>query len=253
MTDATAPLPQGLARALRRALEAPAQRVARLRWDGRLFWLKRPEARRSLRWRIQKGDPQRIFRQERAVLEELRARGAPVPRVVAAGPEYLLLEDAGTNLQSLLEGADTSPAEAGRAVEAAVEALARLHRDGLAHGRPYLRDLCWNGSRISMIDFESFRRRNGFLRQGRDLVLFLASLLATPMGTALFPRAMAAWQREAPPASLRGAGIWISLLRPLAPLAQMALKRRIGGREIAGYLKLVRIWPDGRPGAWPAE
>lgn len=244
MSDVTVPLPEGLAHELSRRLGQAGARVQRLTWDGRAFWLKRPErVRKSLRWRLQKGDPLRALAREQAVLASLRDLGAPVPRMVAAGPDYLVLEDAGPTLANLFADAATTAPEAARAAIAAAAALGRLHARGLAHGRPYLRDLCWDGARITMIDFESFRARNGAGRQGRDLVLFLASLLAQPGGEAHFAPALAAWRAEAPVAALRAAGRWVWLLRALAPLAGPLTRRRKGSSEVKGYLALARLWP----------
>lgn len=246
MSDVTSALPEGLALQLPRLLGQPGGRVQRLTWGGRAFWLKRPEApRKSLRWRLQKGDPLTAFGRERAGLAALGDLGAPVPRMVAAGPDYLVLEDGGPTLAALLAASVTAEeiAEAARAVAAAGRALGRLHARGLAHGRPYLRDLCWDGARITMIDFESFRPRNGAGRQGRDAVLFLASLLAQPGGAAQFAPALDAWRAEAPAAAYRAAGRWVAVLRLLAPLAILALRIRRGNREVEGYLALSRLWP----------
>lgn len=240
MSDVTSPLPEGLALELPRLLRQPGGRVQRLTWGGRAFWLKRPEARRkSLRWRLQKGDPLAAFGRERAGLAAARDLGAPVPRLLAAGPDYLVLEDAGPTLAALL--AEGAPA-AGPAVTEAAAALGRLHARGLAHGRPYLRDLCWDGARVTMIDLESFRPRNGAGRQGRDAVLFFASLLSAPGGAALFPPALAAWRTEAPAAAQRAARRWVAVLRALVPLARPLLRLRRGSREVTGYLALARLW-----------
>jgi tRNA A-37 threonylcarbamoyl transferase component Bud32 len=236
-------LSDALTRELRRRLDGPMLRVQRVTAAGAGFWLKRPEAPRSLRWRLQKGDPMRAFRAERAGLEELARLGAPVPRLVTAGPDFLLIEDAGTTLEALLADPATPPEHARAAVLAAARALGRLHAVGLAHGRPYLRDLCWDGARVRMIDFERYSRGNSSARQGRDAVLFLAALAGAPGGAAMVPEALAAWRAEAPASASRAAGRWVTALRLVAPLARGIARLRGKQGEIAGYLALTRAWP----------
>jgi tRNA A-37 threonylcarbamoyl transferase component Bud32 len=240
---ATAGLPAALAEDLRIALNGPARRVQRLARRGHGFWLKRPEHPRSLRWRLQKGDPLRAFQAERDGLEQLARLGAPVPRLVLSGPDFMLLEDAGPTLSHLLDDPGTPESVAKAAIGAAGTALGRLHARGLAHGRPYLRDICWDGAQIRMIDFERFSQRNGAGRQGRDAVLFLSSLLQTPRGEALFDTALAAWRAEAPEAATRAATRWVWCLRLLAPTARAIARLRAKQSEIAGFLALTRRWP----------
>lgn len=224
-------------RPLRALLNRPRARVTRLDWQGRAIWLKRPELPSSLRWRLQKGDPVQAFRRELSGLAGLAAAGMPVPQVLDQGPDFLFLADAGPTLDAVL--ADPATASDAAAVQAAAGALAALHSQGMAHGRPYLRDLCWDGTRITMIDFERYRPRAGALRQGADLVMFLGSLLAQPDGAPLLAGAVAAYRKAAPEAALRGARFWLAQLVPLAPLARLVCRLKPHNREIAGYLRLI--------------
>jgi tRNA A-37 threonylcarbamoyl transferase component Bud32 len=235
-------LPDGLARALQRVLDGPASRVQPLDWGGARYWVKRPEAPRSLRWRLQKGDPVRAFRAERAGIEHLARLGAPVPRLVAAGPGFLLIEDAGPTLEAVLSDPATHGDAAQKAAVAAGRALGRMHAGGLAHGRPYLRDICWDGAQIRMIDFETFSSRTSAARQGRDAVLFLASLLSAPGGRAVFGATVRAWRAEAPASADRAAARWVAALRVAAPLARALARVRGKQSEIAGYLALAEVW-----------
>lgn len=233
----------GLA-ALRRLLAEPPVRVAALDWHGGRAWLKRPEIPASWRWRVQKGNPDRAFRREVEGLRALAALGAPVPRILDAGPGHLLLADAGPTVDSLLADPAVAPEARAAAVLGAARALAGLHGRGLAHGRPYLRDICWDGQSATLIDFERFRPRNSALRQGADLVLFLASLLSHPAGAGLVRPAMAELRAATPAAALRAASIWVAALRPMAPLARRVLRRKPKNREIAGYLRLLDLWRE---------
>lgn len=223
-------------------LTLPRRRMTRLDWQGRTVWLKRPEAPRSLRWRLQKGDPLRAFRREAEALRALAAAGVPVPEVLASGTDFLFLADAGPTLAALLADPSQPEAEIAAAVTCAARVLAGLHAGGRAHGRPYVRDLCWDGRRITLIDFERHRPRASGLRQGYDLVLFLSSLLSVPRAQPYLDAALAAWRGQAPASAWRGAQFWMALIRPLGPLARRFLRRRPRNREVAGYLRLLEAW-----------
>lgn len=256
ITAAPAELPETLARDLDRLLSGPALRVQRLTSAGARFWLKRPEQPRSWRWRLQKGDPVRAFEAERDGLQRMAQLGAPVPRIVTAGRDFMLIEDAGPTLQHLLDNPQTPEAEQRQAVADAARALGRLHGAGLAHGRPYLRDICWDGAQIRMIDFERFSRRNSPGRQGKDAILFLSSLLSAPQGQAMFELALSNWRAEAGAAAWRAASRWVAVLRVVAPLARGLARLRSKQSEIAGFLLLVMLWPrrnEGRDQGGPGN
>jgi tRNA A-37 threonylcarbamoyl transferase component Bud32 len=231
-------------------LGVPHARVVRLDWNGRPVWLKRPEVPPSLRWRLQKGDPMRAFRREAAGLRLLAGLGVPVPRIVGSGADFLILEDAGPTLETLFAaaagpGAERGAAERIAAVQAAAAVLAGLHRRGLAHGRPYLRDICWDGAAVTLIDFERFRPQGGAGRQGFDIVLFLASLLGTPEAAradaaAACDAALRVFRAQAPAPALRAAGRWMTLLRLLRPLGRLAQRLRPHDAELRGYLELAQ-------------
>lgn len=141
-----------------------------------MYWVKRPE-RLSLRWRLQKGDPQRRFARERTAMHGMHALGVPVPPIVAEGTDFIVLPDCGPTLATVLQGDDTEAAR--RAMAAGGAALAALHARGLAHGRPALRDLCWDGRTIRFLDFEQGRTGPAHRRRMvSDLLVFLHSAIA---------------------------------------------------------------------------
>jgi len=140
-----------LDRLIARASIPDAPRIEAVDMEGKRYWIKRPEVL-SLRWRIQKGNPVRLFAREQRIHRTLMARKAPVPPILAAAESYLVLPDSGPTLEATLS--DAAPDERLRAFHAAGRALAGLHALGLAHGRPHPRDLCWDGTRISFLDFE---------------------------------------------------------------------------------------------------
>lgn len=153
-------------------------RIEPVRLAGHRYWIKRPEVL-SLRWRLQKGDPARSFARERRIHHDLLARGAPVPPILAEAEGYMVLPDSGPTLEALMRGAAPC-GERLRAFEAAGAALAGMHGAGLVHGRPLPRDLCWNGERITFLDFEGGARagRASMGRKALDLVLALHGIYA---------------------------------------------------------------------------
>lgn len=155
-----------------------APRVEAVELNGRRYWIKHPEVL-SLRWRLQKGNPARLFARERRTHRALIARGAPVPPLLAEAETYVVLPDCGPTLEATLS--DAAPEERQRAFFAAGAALAGLHALGLAHGRPHPRDLCWDGERIVFLDFE---RGSGASASKRSQILDLVQLIHGTYGLA---------------------------------------------------------------------
>lgn len=217
-------LPHEVTDALNTALAQPSLRIRPLALpDGRRVWLKRVERATGL-MRLQKGDGLTAFVAEREALRLLHGKGMPVPEVMAEGPDYLLLPDLGPTLLALLKDTTHPPADRLAAFTAAGAALAGMHRAGFAHGRPALRDFCWQNGQLRLIDLERFRnRKRSKTRRALDVVIFVHSWFAhdrdiTP-GPAL-DAAMAAYRSAAP------AGLWQAisrLTRWLAPLGALAL------------------------------
>ncbi|MDR5651561.1 lipopolysaccharide kinase InaA family protein [Ruixingdingia sedimenti] len=225
-------LSHDLAETVSGALGQPPRRVMALTLaDGRRFWLKRVEHLR-LRLRLQKGDPARAFEAERAGLHLLAARGLPVAEIVLEGPDHIVLADAGPTLAQL--AAEPGRDDAATAFAAAGRALARLHRAGLAHGRPAVRDICWDGHTARFIDLERFspRRRGGFW-QGVDLLCLVQSAHARwPDDPRWLNATLAAYAAEAPPGALAAAARLSRRLAPLGTLARLLRPLRPESREL---------------------
>lgn len=160
---------------LHAARQMPARRIMRLTHQGRRYIVKSIEHHRTLLDRLQKGDPTIAFTRELALLCAFAERGAAVPRVAASDAERMILSDCGETLNVLVSKGRVTPdilVEAGRA-------LARLHRLGLAHGRPAIRDLCWDGQRITFLDLEAGAKLRANSRdKARDAILMLNSVFA---------------------------------------------------------------------------
>ena len=217
------PLPKAVATVLKAALAQPSQRIRPLSLpDGGRVWLKRVEQATGL-MRLQKGNGHSAFVAERNALRLLHAKGVSVPEVIAEGPDYLLLPDLGPTLASLLRDSTHPAADRTKAFVAAGAALAGLHRAGFSHGRPALRDFCWQAGQLRLIDLERFRnRKRSRLVRALDVVIFTHSWFATGHAAAFGPdldAALGAYRAAAP------AGLWRSvarLVRLLAPLDGLA-------------------------------
>jgi len=160
--------------------------------------------------------------------------------VLAEGPDFVLTEDVGLPVATLLRDPATSEPDRHRALAEGAQALARLHRAGLAHGRPKIRDICWQADRgAALIDFELFNPAAGPKAQARDAILFLHSVLQLQRRRdAYFDTAAEAYRAAAP------AGIWeemrrrVDRVRWVAPLARLVLRVQPAAHEVRAALLL---------------
>lgn len=159
--------------ALAAKAKACTARVSKIEHVGKSYWVKRPE-QLSLRMRLQKGSSEKAFNCERRALCELADLGAPVPRIIAEGDDFFVLEDCGVSLMSILRNQNhMNIAAQKQAFFDTGKALAKLHNMRLTHGRPSLRDICWHNGRVTFIDLENYNAdHNNRLGHGRDLVMF---------------------------------------------------------------------------------
>ncbi|MCB1397830.1 MAG: phosphotransferase [Rhodobacter sp.] len=240
---ADSPLSPALDAALTAALALPVQRVLALDVEGRRYWLKRPERHKSWIRRLQKGDPARALAADREGLQALAARDLPAPRIAAAGEDFLLIEDAGRPVSRIIRDQNLPEAERHRVLIAAAEALAKLHRAGVVHGRPKIRDICWNAGRgATLIDFEAFRDGAADDALGRDAMVFLHSVLQVRRGRdAFYDTAAAAYRAAAPERAWPAMCRRVKRFRWLMLPARLALAVKPKAPELRGAVILYRI------------
>ena len=245
----TAPLNDDEAALVAEALHANRKRVQKIISSGeRILWLKRVE-RLSWLGRLQKGDPVAAFEAERVAIRGLETIGQPVPVILQEGPSHLVMADAGGNLHNLLLKKRISDDDARLAFAEVGRVLARLHREGYVHGRPVLRDFCWDGARVTMIDLERFELRRRRVRtQALDLVIFIQGWFsrreAEDNDTGLLDVAMQAYRAEAPAGPWAALGKWVRMLNPLRPALRLALRLRPGWREVRAALWTLEYLAD---------
>ncbi len=204
------------------ALTGPYHRIMALNLaDGRKVWLKRAE-RLTGRMRLQKGDGAKGFARERDGLHILGQAGLPAAPILAEGPDWFVTPDLGPTLRHLMwdHSGDIVPVFA-----AAGTALARLHLQSYRHGRPAIRDFCWNGADIHFIDLERFSPVKSDPRGlALDLLMFAHSLVAdgfrVPDPVPLHNAALTAYRDLAPGiwAQAQTTAAWLRWLTPITRL-----------------------------------
>ncbi|QYJ95382.1 serine/threonine protein phosphatase [Shewanella spartinae] len=219
-------------------VENQGERIVSFEHQGRKYWLKQSERLTgAMRWL--KSQPQAALQLEISTLTQLAKRGAPVPELVASGEGFLVVADVGMPVNGWLN-ADISEAEKLKILQDSATGLAHLHLKGLAHGRPALRDICWEEGDVAFIDFEANQQDSDMhSQQIRDLLVYIHSLyryigphpeIAEPViaayraagGESLWQASkqeMAKWQ-------------WLNYL--IAPL------RSIGGKDLRPVYWLLR-------------
>lgn len=216
---------------LRKVQTLPPRRLTQIQYQDKSYFVKMPEQHASLRWRVQKGDPKAAFQREVELLHGFSAKGAPVPQIVAEDDGCIVLADHGKPLQRLIYQGQADVA----LMQASGKALADLHALGLAHGRPSLRDICWNGEGLTFLDLEAGATLQAKPHdQARDLFLLLHSVFLTDGATSPLAAPVLDGYRAAGSAAVwqatqrRARGLWWleGLTRPGAWLHQWRGKTR---------------------------
>ncbi|WP_166416468.1 BUD32 family EKC/KEOPS complex subunit [Cochlodiniinecator piscidefendens] len=154
----------------------PLIRIHSTKIKGETFWIKRPEKHGFIQ-RLQKGDALTQFAKEKEALHDLHEQGIPVSEIIIEGDDILVTKDSGPTLNHFfhdLDGPNTM-----RAMSDAAMGLADLHKKGISHGRPSLRDICWDDGTLTFLDFENFSPKlNTPAGHARDIIMFVFNALA---------------------------------------------------------------------------
>lgn len=187
--------------------------------NGERLWLKRIEDI-SLRLRLQKGDSRRAFTNELNALRLLGNAGLAVPEILAEGPDHFVMADVGLTLAHLLRSSTGSHARRSAAFRAAGAAIGRLHKAGFAHGRPAIRDICWDGDEARFIDLEQFSdRRQSARNRAADMVIFALTYMTEAGAPGPCPdAAFDAYRATAPADAVRNVHRLARWMTPLVPM-----------------------------------
>jgi tRNA A-37 threonylcarbamoyl transferase component Bud32 len=170
-----------------------ARRISRIKINGEALWLKDFDQTSRPKWhavqqavfvvtrlQVLRPVPSRAgnagCEHEIEAMRLFREAGARVPDVRWRREAAIAITDIGETLRAI-EGRVGGAGIAVPAMAAARE-LGRIHGQGLAHGRPILRNLTWDGATVGFLDFEeqpmSVMPRD--TAQARDILLLLMSL-----------------------------------------------------------------------------
>ncbi|WP_192900611.1 RIO1 family regulatory kinase/ATPase [Rodentibacter pneumotropicus] len=156
--------------------EQKGKRVYKFSYQGKEYLLKQPE-RLSGVWLLLKPYPKKSFKNELMTLLYLSKQGVPVPKVVYHGKDFFVLEDVGMSISQWTDDPSCSEEQKFSILSDASQALIGLHKKGLVHGRPAIRDIIWNNSKVIFLDFESrSKSQNKDWLIVRDMLFFFDSL-----------------------------------------------------------------------------
>lgn len=155
--------------------EQESERVISFIWNNRKYWIKRKlgNGRNQLvKYSVEKEFYYEIARRTiaKSVCPDL------VPDMPVLTPDYMVIEDGGMTVKSWLDQ-DIPEEEKQDILRRAGTALCRLHRAGIVHGRPALRDITCRDGRISFLDWENrLYSRHTEEQKAIDFLLFLQAI-----------------------------------------------------------------------------
>ena len=152
------------------------ERILPFTFNHERYWLKQPERLFGV-WKILKPTPKQAFINEITRLQFLQQKQAPVPELVLFGEDFLVLKDAGMSVGGIVGNQDYSASRVQFILQHCVRALTDLHKQGLSHGRPALRDMLWQNGKVTFIDFEMRNPQvDSAAQKARDALIFIHSL-----------------------------------------------------------------------------
>lgn len=155
--------------------ERPSDRVLNFTLDGEEYWIKRKLG--NGRNQLVKYSVEKEFYYEIARMT-IAGRNNPdlVPEIEVLTPDYMVTKDGGPTVKNWLDS-DKSEAEKELILEEAGAALAALHKNGIVHGRPALRDITWNDGVIHFLDWENrMYSQDPATQKALDFILLLQGI-----------------------------------------------------------------------------
>ena len=173
--------------------ETPHSRILNGMIDGQKIWFKQAAPPKARIWHhLQKilaaFIPLPILRStvspggaaalqaEAARMVHFKAQGFHVPSILATNEQMIAMTDLGPQFREVLDRSDSAEDHL-TLLKTAIRTMARLHQAGLAHGRPYMRDMTWDGERLGFLDLEEDPLQVMPLpvAQARDVWIFLSA------------------------------------------------------------------------------
>jgi len=176
-------------------LDNEAKRTFSLEYKGDKIWVKQSESAETNIWHKLSGmiaslihsplfiptvatDGKSSLEGEAKRIEYYALQGVHVPHVIAKSDQWLALSDAGIPLNVFARDPKIDVDSKLKAILQSVHTIVQLHQQNLWHGRPALRDLAYDGEKVTLIDFEEDPGiiLNPHECMVRDLFLFVHSL-----------------------------------------------------------------------------
>ena len=123
--------------------------------DGSKFWIKSTE-KTSIK-HILKGNPRKALIREINAEDVLRRIGFQSSRIVFHSRKNIVFADAGLTLEEIFREKKFTSKIREKIFSQAGEHFAYLHKNQYSHGGLALRDICWDGKKVTFLDFEKFR------------------------------------------------------------------------------------------------
>ncbi|MFD1747478.1 lipopolysaccharide kinase InaA family protein [Rhizobium helianthi] len=224
------------------SLQKDPARIERVDIQGKTYWIKRPE-HHSFLWRLRKGDPLKALRREILGYRQLNALGLAAAPLVDSGADYFITANGGASIATLYHDQLDAPEERGRALRAAAKALHDIHAAGMAHGRPNLKDMLWDGEKVHFIDFEMFGViKNQRRAQILDLLIFGLSCFAIANSSATQTREAILTYRALDQRGIwQGAIRWLRRLQPARRAMQPLLKSGKRLRDLRAFCAMIDL------------
>lgn len=224
----------------RMALQREPARVERMDLQGQTYWIKRPE-HHSFLWRLRKGDPLKSLHREIFGYQQLNSLGLAAAPLVDSGDDYFITANAGVSIATLYHDQKETNEERGRALCTAAKALRDIHSAGMAHGRPNLKDMLWDGQKVYFIDFEMFGVvRNPRRAQILDLLMFALSCFAIANNSPPQTREALLAYRDLDNGGIwQGAVTWLRRLQPVRLLVKPLLRSKKRLRDVRAFCAMM--------------
>lgn len=171
----------------------PAARTISAVLDNKTVWYKYPVPPKTRIWHILQriaatatGMPiirstlsaggGQALRDEASRLQNFQDKGFHAPAILAAHDDMIVLADAGPQFRDVLDRHGDRNAQAAL-LKTAMQEMVRLHGAGLAHGRPYMRDMTWKDDTLYFLDLEEdpVKVMPVATAQARDIWIFLSA------------------------------------------------------------------------------
>lgn len=133
--------------------EHPESRILHFTLDEKKYWIKRKIGNGRNQWVKYSVEKEFYYALARMrIASEFHPE--LIPHIVLLTADYMVTEDGGPTLKNILDS-DIPEEKKLSILKKAGAGLASLHKDGIIHGRPALRDIAYKDGKFTFLDWES--------------------------------------------------------------------------------------------------